>query len=37
MAFAQSIRKAFIKKTQGLYKMCALSMVSGDVDVTLLS
>ena len=32
-----SIWKAFAKKMQGLYKMQGLSMVSGDVDATLLS
>ena len=35
IAFTQSIWKAFIKKTQGLYKMQGLSMMSGDVDAIL--
>ena len=35
--FVEKIKLTFIRKTQGTYKMQGLSMVSGDVDVTLLS
>ena len=36
-AFAENIKLIFVKKMQGFYKMQGHSMVSGDVDATLLS
>ena len=36
-AFTENIYIRFYKKMQGAYKMQGLSMVLGDVDVTLLS